>query len=152
MKASRQVTILEVIHNQEIETQEELADALREHGFQVTQATISRDIKELRLVKAQSESGRVVYKSAAGISQGVVSDRLRSILSQSLVGVDYALNSVVIKTISAGASAAAAAVDAMELAEVLGCIAGDDTILVITRSEKGARKVYERLKSVIDLK
>lgn len=152
MRTQRQNTILKLISEHEIETQQDLAQLLAELGYQVTQATISRDIKELRLVKAQSESGRVVYKSAAGISQGVVSDRLRSILSQSLVGVDYALNSVVIKTISAGASAAAAAVDAMELAEVLGCIAGDDTILVITRSEKGARKVYERLKSVIDLK
>lgn len=152
MRTQRQNTILKLISEHEIETQQDLAQLLAELGYQVTQATISRDIKELRLVKAQSESGRVVYKSAAGISQGVVSDRLRSILSQSLVGVDYALNNVVIKTISAGASAAAAAVDAMELAEVLGCIAGDDTILVITRSEKGARKVYERLKSVIDLK
>ena len=152
MRTQRQNAILKLISEHEIETQQDLAQLLAGLGFQVTQATISRDIKELRLVKAQSESGRVVYKSAAGISQGIVSDRLRSILSQSLVSVDYAQNNVVIKTISAGASAAAAAVDAMELAEVLGCIAGDDTILVIARSEKGARKVYERLKSVINLK
>lgn len=95
MKASRQVTILEVIHNQEIETQEELADALREHGFQVTQATISRDIKELRLVKVLGKNGSYHYATAAKSDNGL-SERLIRMFSETVLTISCAYNQIIL--------------------------------------------------------
>lgn len=148
MRAIRQNAILSIVAENEIQTQEELSEHLRELGYEVTQATVSRDIKELRLVKVKNDNGIVCYRADAKSDSGDVEQRLRSILKHSMVSVDSAENDVVIKTLSGVAQAAAAAIDAMHWNEIIGTIAGDDTILMITRSEKSASEVIDKLKKI----
>ncbi len=148
MRAIRQNAILSIVAQKDIQTQEELSDELRALGYDVTQATISRDIKELRLVKVRNDRGIVCYRADAQADFGDVEQRLRSILKHSMVSVDSAENDVVIKTLPGVAQAAAAALDAMRWKEIVGTIAGDDTILMITRSAKSALDVMEKLKKV----
>jgi len=148
MKLNRQAMILSIIEEKDIETQEELAEELRNRGIEVTQATVSRDIKELRLVKVLAPSG--VYKYAA-MDKGEpgVADRLIRVFAESVISLDYANNLIVIKTISAGAMAAAAAIDAQDWPEILGCIAGDDTILVVVRNNELVHEVMERFNKLM---
>lgn len=148
MRTVRQNAILSIVAQQEIQTQEELSEKLREQGYDVTQATVSRDIKELRLVKVRNDNGVVCYRAGGTADASDVEQRLRSILKHSMVSVDSAENDVVIKTLPGVAQAAAAAIDAMHWGEIVGTIAGDDTILMITRSTKAALNVIENLKEI----
>lgn len=143
MKYNRHAKILELIDSYEIETQEELAEKLKEHGMDITQATVSRDIKELRLIKVMAEDGKYRY---APLSQGdaMVSNRLLTVFSQSMVSCDYANNIVVIKTLPGMAQAAASAIDSLKWSEILGTIAGDDTIMTVCRAEKFAEELVNR--------
>ncbi len=148
MRATRQNAILAIVSEYEIQTQEELSEKLRNMGYEVTQATVSRDIKELRLVKVRNDSGIVCYRADSQTENSDVEQRLRSILKHSMVSVDFAENDVVIKTLPGVAQAAAAAIDAMHWNEIVGSIAGDDTILMVTRSAKTAVDVIEKLKRI----
>lgn len=134
MKKKRHEKILEIIQNNEIETQEELQDKLKALGFEVTQATISRDIKELRLLKELSGSGKYKYSTGRKIEKDF-SNRLSSVFSESITSVDYAINTVVIKCFAGMANAACAAIDSMHWDGVVGTLAGDDTIFILCRSE-----------------
>ena len=146
MRATRQNAILALVSEYEIQTQEELSEKLRKMGYEVTQATVSRDIKELRLVKVRNDSGIVCYRADSQTETSDVEQRLRSILKHSMVSLDSAENDVVIKTLPGVAQAAA--IDAMHWNEIVGSIAGDDTILMVTRSAKTAIDVIEKLKRI----
>jgi len=147
MKHERHAEILEIIKERDIETQEELAEELRKRGFYVTQATVSRDIKELRLVKVLSPEGIYKYAYIDNKESGI-SERLIRVFSESVLSIDYAYNLIVIKTIEGGGQAAASVVDALNWEEIVGCIAGDDTILVVVREEKNVKQVMERFKQL----
>lgn len=152
MKKRRQAKILDIIKNFNIETQEELQERLRESGFEVTQATISRDIKELRLVKELSDNGRYIYSSGKKSTNDSVSARAAGIFVDSVISVDYAVNTVCIKCFSGMAGAACAAIDSMHWSDVLGTIAGDDTIFVLCRSENAARNFTLNLEKSLNVK
>jgi transcriptional regulator of arginine metabolism len=147
MKYSRHAKILEIIDRYEIETQEELAEKLREHGMEVTQATVSRDIKELRLVKVMNIDGKYKYSSVVH-SDNVTSNKLLKVFSESYVHSDYANNIVVVKTLPGMAQAAASALDSLKLNEILGTIAGDDTIMIVCRAEMIAEELVDKLKKL----
>ena len=137
MKNARQTAILRLIEQSDIETQEELAGRLKEQGIMVTQATVSRDIKELRLLKVLSSTGRYKYATADRAENGL-SDRFVRSFRESVLSIDYASNIIVIKTLAGSANAAAEAIDSMRLPQVLGTMAGDNTILAIARDEETA--------------
>ena len=143
MKYSRHAKILEIIDKEVIETQEELAERLKSLGVEVTQATISRDIKELRLIKVMTEDGRYRYASI-GKRENVVTDRLLKVFSESYVSSDYANNIVVVKTLPGMAQAAASAIDSLKWNEILGTIAGDDTIMIVCRAERIAEDLVNK--------
>ena len=149
MRNKRHYAILSLIQSKNIETQQELTAALSEHGFDVTQATVSRDIKELRLVKRLNDNGRYVYTHNAIRPEDDVSEKMSIIFSKSVTSIDYAMNVIVIKTLVGMAQGAAAALDALHFPEFLGSIAGDDTIIVIARTEDAALKFCEKLKKMI---
>lgn len=138
MKLMRHSKILELVQTRKIVTQEELAEALKGCGFDVTQATVSRDIKELRLVKIQCEDGS--YQYSTGYQEGVADamPKYRNILMEAVVSVDFACNIVVVKCYSGMGMAAATAIDAVNSGDIVGSIAGDDTILIVLRSEENA--------------
>ena len=148
MKSVRHNLILEIIENKDIETQEELAEELKRRNVKVTQATVSRDIKELRLLKVLAEGGRYKYATVERAEKGM-SDRFIRILSESVISLDNVGNLIVIKTLSASANAAAEAIDSMKWSEVLGSIAGDNTILVIARSEEAVESLMARFNTLI---
>ena len=132
MKLERHSKIVELIGKYEIETQEELAERLNQEGYKVTQATVSRDIRELKLTKVQSENGRQRYMVMQ--NQTAFSDKYIRILKDGYVSMDMAQNILVIKTVSGMAMAVAAALDEIHFHEIVGCIAGDDTIMCAVRS------------------
>ena len=148
MKAKRQALIREIVENQSIQTQEELADALREHGMVVTQATVSRDIKEMHLLKVLSEEGGYRYATMDKSEQGM-NERLIRMLSDSVVDMSSANNLIVIHTLPGSAHVAGEAVDSLRWPEVLGTIAGDNTILVIVRTNEEVDTVMKRFHSII---
>lgn len=148
MKYSRQAKILELIEKYDIETQEELAEKLRESGMEVTQATVSRDIKELRLIKVMTENERYKYAQVAQ-PDITISNRLLKVFSESFVGSDYANNIVVVKTLPGMAQASASAIDSMKWPDIIGTIAGDDTIMVVCRTEKTAEQFVERINKIL---
>lgn len=148
MKSARQIAILEIIAEQPVETQEDLADALRSHGFQVTQATVSRDIKELRLVKALSADGSYRYVTSDK-NENTLNERLIRMFSETVISISYAYNQIVLKTLSASASIAAETIDSLQWPEILGTIAGENTILMIVRSVEEVPAVVERLNVMI---
>ena len=148
MKNARHEQILELIRPESIETQEVLADRLRECGFQVTQATVSRDIRQLSLKKVPCEGGRQKY-AATLPGQSAFSDRYQRVLRDSFVSLDISLNMAVIKTVSGMAMAAAAALDSFGWEELLGCTAGDDTILCVMRSPEDGPSLRTRLKNFL---
>lgn len=152
MKKRRQAKILDIIKNHNVETQEELQELLKASGFEVTQATISRDIKELRLVKELAENGRYVYSSGKKNTNDSASVRAAGIFADSVVSVDYAINTVCIKCFSGMAGAACAAIDLMHWDNVLGTIAGDDTIFVLCRTENDARNFTSALENSLNVK
>lgn len=147
MKLERHSKIVELIGKYEIETQEELADRLNREGYNVTQATVSRDIRELKLSKVQSENGRQRYVVLQ--PQNSFSDKYIRILRDGFMSMDMAQNILVIKTVSGMAMAVAAALDAIQLSEIVGCIAGDDTIMCAIRSIDDTIIVMDKLKKMI---
>ena len=148
MKSTRHSLILEIIEQKDIEPQEELAEELKRRGVKVTQATVSRDIKELRLLKVLSDHGGYKYATVERAEKGM-SERFIRILSESVISLDNVGNLIVIKTLSASANAAAEAIDSMKWSEVLGSIAGDNTILVIARSEEAVESLMARFNTLI---
>ena len=139
---------LEIIAEKSIETQEDLADALRLRGFQVTQATVSRDIKELRLVKALAPDGSYRYATAEKGENGL-NERLIRMFSETVISMVSAYNQIIVRTLPASANIAAETIDSLQWPEVLGTIAGDNTILMIVRSVEEVRPVMERLNAMI---
>lgn len=148
MKAVRQAAILEIIRREKIETQEELAKALEERGMQVTQATISRDIRELRLSKVQNVDGSSYYigRETGGSS---LEERFQRMLSESLLSVTSSGTMVVIRTLSGSANVAGEALDSLEWPEVLGSLAGDNTIFLVIRSQEETGSVVERIRGMM---
>ena len=148
MKVERHSKIVELIGKYEIETQEELADYLNKAGYQVTQATVSRDIRELRLSKVQAENGRqhyVVLQSSKSFS-----DKYIRVLKDGFVSMDMAQNILVIKTGTGMAMAVAAALDAIHFHEIVGCIAGDDTIMCAARSVDDTILVMDKIRKLME--
>ena len=151
MKRTRQNKILELISQYEIETQEELGKRLHESGFPVTQATISRDIRELSLTKVAGGNGKPKYAAMdyGGTQTPVFSDRYARVLQDGMVSISQADNLVVVKTVSGMAMAVAAAIDALGLEEIVGSIAGDDTIICIIRDDEEAVKIMKKLRKIV---
>lgn len=147
MKLERHSKIVELIGKYEIETQEELAERLNQEGYKVTQATVSRDIRELKLTKVQSENGRQRYMVMQ--NQTAFSDKYIRILKDGYVSMDMAQNILVIKTVSGMAMAVAAALDEIHFHEIVGCIAGDDTIMCAVRSVDDTILLMDKLKKLI---
>ena len=144
MKSNRQKKILEIISRYHIETQDDLIEHLLTEGFSVTQATVSRDIRELQLNKVMTGKGsyRYVAPKKEEMAAGM---KINAALVDSIISVDYAQNLVVIKTYPGLAAAVAGGIDGLVIAEVLGCVAGDDTIFVATRNEQAAKSFSERI-------
>lgn len=132
MKVERHSKIVELIGKYNVETQEDLAELLNQEGYNVTQATVSRDIRELKLSKVQSESGRQKY--AVLHPQMSFNDKYIRILKDSFLSMDMAQNILVVKTVSGMAMAVAAALDSMHFTEIVGCVAGDDTVMCAVRT------------------
>ena len=153
MKKGRQEKILEIINEKDVETQEELADILRKEGFYVTQATVSRDIRDLKLSKIPGKHGRQKYAvagvNAEGVKADAVGERYIRVLKEGFASADAAQNLVVIRTVSGMAMAVAAALDALKLPEVLGCIAGDDTIMVACRTGADAGMLAAKIQKMV---
>lgn len=147
MKYTRHSKILEIIESMDIETQEELAEELRKRGIDVTQATISRDIKELRLVKVMASSGISKYALIDNAETGI-SQKLIRVFAESVVSMDSSNNLIVIKTIAGSAQAAASAIDSLGWEEIVGCIAGDDTILVVVRENQPVNDIINRFQQI----
>ena len=150
MKTQRQAKIMEIISNQDVETQEQLLDALRDAGFNSTQATISRDIKELRIVKELTSFGTYRYSTSAKEVTGTFSNRLNTIFRECVTGFDYSQNLMVIKTLPGLAGAAASAIDGMNMSVILGTLAGDDTVLVVMRDNNSAAVFYGEIKNLLN--
>ena len=138
MKSKRQAKIMEIISNRNVETQEQLLQELQRAGFRSTQATISRDIKELRIVKELTSFGTYRYTAATADSSGTFSSKLNTIFRECITGFDYAQNIIVVRTMPGLASAAASAIDAMNMSVVVGTLAGDDTVMIVMRDNNAA--------------
>ncbi|MBQ3503832.1 MAG: arginine repressor [Oscillospiraceae bacterium] len=149
MKAQRQAKIVEIISNINVETQEQLLEKLQEAGFTSTQATISRDIKELRIVKELTSFGTYRYTTAAKEVPTSFSGRLNTIFRECVTDFDYAQNIIVIHTLPGLANAAASALDAMNMSVVLGTLAGDDTVMVVMRDNNSAAAFCGEIKSLM---
>lgn len=149
MKSQRQAKIVEIISNINVETQEQLLEKLQEAGFTSTQATISRDIKELRIVKELTSFGTYRYTTAAKEVPSSFSGRLNTIFRECVTDFDYAQNIIVIHTLPGLASAAASALDAMNMSVVLGTLAGDDTVMVVMRDNNSAAAFCGEIKSLM---
>ena len=147
MKSDRHERILEIIAHHNIETQEELAERLRADGYEVTQATISRDIRQLKLTKVVLSNGHQKYVAAR--SEGSSTEKFVRILREAYVSADTAQNIVVIRTASGMAMAAAAAIDAMHFAGFVGCIAGDDTIMVAVKTNEEAAQIVKDIRKLV---
>lgn len=146
MKKERQSTILSIIAQKDIETQEELTDELTRLGFAVTQSTVSRDIKELKIVKIAVDGDRYKY-AAKSLESNENRAKYRTILSETVTSVHYAGNLLVVKTYAGMANAACAAIDAICKNEILGSIAGDDTIIAVLHTEQEAAEMQRRIHS-----
>ena len=149
MKTKRQIKMLELIKKHNIETQEELSDYLQKEGYQVTQATVSRDIRELKLTKVAMSNGRQKYAALTEANEDL-SEKYTRVFRDAFVSMDMAQNILVIKTVSGMAMAVAAAIDAMHLHEIVGCIAGDDTIMCAVRSVDDTIAVMSRLRKLVE--
>lgn len=143
MKNKRHKCILNIINNNIVQTQEELVEGLKDAGFECTQGTISRDIRELRLVKVLDDTG--VYKYAQPKEGGSYLERLKEVFAQSVLSVVPAGNIIIVKTIPAGAVGAASAIDVLDFSDVLGSIAGDDTIFVAVSDPEKAQNIAKTL-------
>lgn len=148
-RTARQSKILELIAEKEIETQEELVNELREAGYDITQATISRDIKELGLIKILSDSKKYKYAFVDASSTQQMSDKFAGIFKESLISIKPAQNLVVVKTLKGMASAISAFIDKMNLEYALGCVYGEDTVMVICTENDEALLTYEKLSTML---
>lgn len=148
MKVSRHAKIIELISRYDIETQEELAEYLNDAGFKVTQATVSRDIRDLKLTKVSVSSGKQKYVLHRQEEDGI-SEKYVRVLRAGFVSMDMAQNILVIKTVSGMAMAVAAAVDAMKWDEVVGCIAGDDTIMCAIRTVEDTAALMDKIRKLV---
>ena len=149
MKTRRQAKILELIHQNNVETQEELSAYLEREGYQVTPATVSRDIRELKLTKIATDNGRQKYAVIADADIGML-EKYARVLREGYVSMDIAQNILVIKTVSGMASAVCAAIDAMKMNEVVGSIAGDDTLICIIRTNDDAVMTMKKLRKLVE--
>ena len=149
MKTDRQRRILEIIEQEPIDTQEQLQMRLQEQGVICTQATISRDIKQLHLIKEPVGQGRYRYTASSQRNRLNVADKLRNIFQESITSVDYAQNIVVVKTMAGLANAAAAALDSMNIPYVVGSLAGDDTVMLVLKDVESARGFCEEIHEMI---
>ena len=149
MKISRHAKILETISQRDVETQEELVDDLRKLGMNVTQATVSRDIKELKLIKVMSSNGRYKYASIAH-GESALSEKLIKIFSQTVIYIDVVGNLIILKTISGSASAAAEALDTLNWEGLAGTLAGDNTIFAIARTPEKAQELATKFKKLVN--
>ena len=149
MKNDRQNKILAIIAREDIDTQEGLLDRLQQEGIRCTQATISRDIKQLHLIKEPIGRGRYRYAVSIHRNSLNVADQLRTIFRESITSIDYAQNIVVIKTMAGLASAAAAAIDSMKVTYMVGSLAGDDTALLVMRDNEAAEIFCEEIKEML---
>ena len=149
MKYSRHSKIIEIIKEHDVETQHELANLLIDSDFSVTQATVSRDIKELRLIKILSKNGRYKYSESNESSQ-LISDRFMKLYKDAVLEVDYAQNIVVVRTLTGSANAAAAAIDALKVKKIVGTIAGDDTIFLLVRTESDALEIKAHFEMLLE--
>lgn len=147
-KSERQSKILEIIADNVVSTQEDLVKKLNEEGYNVTQATTSRDLQELRITKMMLPDGTYKY-AAAKLPEISINEKMRTVFSQCLMSTDYANNIVVIKTFAGAAQAVAAALDSFVWDEIIGSIAGDDTIMVVVRNEKSAKQLAVKLSRFI---
>ena len=148
MKSQRQAKIMEIISNQNIETQEQLQAVLLQEGYRCTQATISRDIKEMRIVKELTSLGTYRYTTSGGEIVSTFSSRLNTIFKECVVGFDYAQNIIVIRTLPGLAAAAGSAIDAMNLSTVVGSLAGDDTVMIVMRDNNSAAAFCGEIKNL----
>jgi transcriptional regulator of arginine metabolism len=148
MKSIRHAAILDLIEGQDVETQEELAEMLKERGILVTQATVSRDIKELHLLKVLSESGSYKYATLDKAEKGMT-ERFIRIFSETVLSMSNANNLIVVKTLPASANAAAEAIDSLHWGSVVGTLAGDNTIFVAVRTADEVEGVMERFRAMI---
>ena len=150
MKSQRQAKILEIISTKNVETQKQLLDALQQEGFRGTQATISRDIKELRIVKELTNLGTYRYSVAVSEIDSNFTNRLNTIFKECVVSIDYAQNIIVIRTLPGLASAAGSAIDAMNMNSIVGTLAGDDTVMVVMRDNHAAALFCGEIKCLIN--
>lgn len=148
MKIARHAKILEIINSNDIETQEELAEELKKNGMNVTQATVSRDIKELKLIKVLAESGKYKYATITH-TESFMSNKLVNIFTQTVINVETVENFVVVRTISGSASAAAEAIDSLNFDGIAGTLAGDNTIFVLARTPEKAQAISQKMKKMI---
>ena len=149
MKTQRHSKIIELIKEYDIETQEELTEKLKDAGFDVTQATISRDIRELRLTKISASGGKQKYQAFLQ-DDSQISEKFIRVFKEGVINIDYAQNIIVIKTLNGMAMGVAAALDAMNNDEIMGTIAGDDNIFCVVKTEEKAIKIVEKLKAKIN--
>ena len=150
MKGLRQAKIIEIISNKNVETQEQLLAELQAAGFHGTQATISRDIKELRIVKELTSLGSYRYTTSSNELNSTFSARLNTIFRECVVSFDYAQNIIVIRTLPGLANAAASAIDAMNMSTVVGTLAGDDTVMVVMRDMNAAAAFCGEIRSLLN--
>ncbi len=148
VKKNRHSRIIELIQEYDIEKQEDLADRLREEGYRVTQATVSRDIRELHLSKVQSGNGKQKY-IVIGHDDSHLADKYIRVLKDGFVSMDNAQNILVVKTVAGMAMAVAAAIDAMKMREIVGSIAGDDTIMIAVRTTQETKEVMEKIEDIL---
>ena len=149
MKKHRQEKMLELISRYEIDTQDELIERLRDHGYDVTQATVSRDIRELKIAKLTTGKGTYRYvlpKQQPETGSGM---KFSTTLIDSIISVDHAVNIVVLKTYAGLAQAVAVGIDGMNMHQVLGCVAGDDTIMIVSRDAECATVIADRIRSLM---
>ena len=150
MKSQRQAKILEIIATKNIETQEQLLAELQTEGIRGTQATISRDIKELRIVKELTSLGNYRYTVSTSEQGSTFSARLNTIFRECVNGIDYAQNIIVVRTLPGLASAAGSAIDAMNLNTIVGTLAGDDTVMIVMRDTNAAATLCGEIKSLLN--
>ena len=148
MKSERHALILDLVEHNDIETQEELAKRLKDIGVSVTQATVSRDIKELRLIKVLTDGGEYKYATVDKAEAGL-KERFKRIFSNSVVSISSSMNLVIIKTLSGSGNAAAEAIDSLRWNEVAGTIAGDNTIFIAVKDPKSVPELLKRLSGLI---
>lgn len=149
MKTNRQSKIIEIIQKNEVETQDELSALLEKDGFRVTQATVSRDIRELKLTKIPTEGGRQKYAVITDAPENL-SKKYERVLREGFLSMDMAQNILVIKTVSGMASAVCAAIDAMKMREIVGSIAGDDTIMCAIRTVDDTYAVMKKIRRIVE--